>query len=262
VGIGRVLVPVDPDGNCLFASLGEVAGPYLQQLWGTATPPTGTDLRAQLFGVLWADYERELAGRPTRYVQYINTKWGETRKEAILRALFTIGGDGEWTDDAADLVLDMAAWEFGLPITLVQPDDSGQPRVSDHGPAGNQRYVVALHSSHYWATAPVADGTGVPTAAGLPTNVPEIEVSVQIATVVERFQALVDEVSVALAGLLAGPERTTRETRVAEIRATFRQIVEEVQPEVSARVQPASSYQQHRLARLRGLTETLERMAA
>jgi O-acetyl-ADP-ribose deacetylase (regulator of RNase III) len=260
-GAGLQRVWVEADGNCTYHGFLSVAGPEIATRLRLGRDATVTDVRRHLARVLREDHERDERAEPTRYAHLIAPRERESAQGAFNRAMYTIETDGEWTDDVADLVVDMVAWEFGLPVNLLQVQADG-PQVTEHGPAGEDRYVLVLAGAHYWATEPTGAGSTDVAVAGMPTSVPADAVLAQIQATAGEFEAAVHSFDDALLQLPENAE-PQRANRVAELQATFNQIMGETEPPgASGPVQPATSFHQHRRIRLQGLLEDLRRIDA
>ncbi len=236
-GLTRVSVPAD--GDCTYHGLIEVAGEHLAQLFGRT--PVPMDLRRYLADILSREQAWEVAGQPTRYGGYIQEdprRPGQTRGEAWAQHIDWITSiDGRWGNDAADVVLNLMAFEFGLPLTVVQPGHS-RPQVNDIGPDGPHRYALVLHGEHYWPTRP---------QPGQPQPHPiDTDVRGEIDRLRDQFGWLQSRYAELLVGDRGNGED---EVRAAGYAADFNEILTQQRPEGSR--QPDPAFQQQRLQRLR-----------
>ncbi len=246
-------VDVSGDGNCTYHGLIAVAGDHISRLLGEQQPEP-INLRSYLVAILQHDWSLERAHEPSRYGGFIRESAGQNRQQAWEAHIGWIGNDGRYSNDAADVVPNILAFELGLPLTLVQPGADG-PLVTDIGPPGDDRYVLVLHGEdygeHYWATRPLA-GRRAPR----PAMENEAQVRGEINRLVEQFgwlQARYGELSASFpsVGDRETEERVSTEARTVGYALDFNQILGQQRPAGS--VQPVTAFERQRLQRLQNL---------
>ena len=242
-------------GNRPYHGLIKVAGDHLSRIFARQDLSPLT-LRRYVANVLRHDQSLEERGEPARYGELIRQSRGQSRAEAWQDHITWIGTDYSYREDAAEVVPNVLAFEFGLPLTLVQPGPE-RPLVTDVGPPGERRYVLILRDGNYVATEPLP---GQP--APEPTTARKVQVLQEITRLRsettrlrKQFTWLQDRYA-ALSGIAppADTEEEARERAEAEGRTEdygriFHQILGQQRPDFSR--QAPLDFERQRLQRLR-----------
>jgi hypothetical protein len=123
---------VEGDGNCFYRSLDILANPYLARVINNVVLNPADDnvmlynvgiLRDWLADRVQQDLDSALRGHFTRYAAFIHIPDGVLPSEAFRRVVAGIRQDGEWQNQATDIIPNVAAIELGLPMRVIQQDN-------------------------------------------------------------------------------------------------------------------------------------------
>ena len=154
-GLEAIEVPLDD--NCFYHSLIAIAGPYLaRQISGLKPEGDAREavrvLRNWLANRLQADLAVAARGLPSRYADFFHVA-GNTPIAVQQAALVDqIRRMDTWHNEAGDLVAHLAAYELGLPLTLIQ-----DRYVTTLGPDGPARINFIRTPGHFRGARPVND---------------------------------------------------------------------------------------------------------
>lgn len=150
---GLVPINVPVDGDCFYHSLIVIAGSYLAQHipgLNPGSPNAIQTLRTWLANRLRADFAVAMRGLPSRYADYFHVQDGgptlQQQQDAFVRQIETMGS---WSNEAGDLVAQIAAHELGLPMTLIQ-----DRYVRNLGPDGRHRIDFIRTPGHFRGARP------------------------------------------------------------------------------------------------------------
>ncbi|GAB2847483.1 hypothetical protein GCM10027176_58870 [Actinoallomurus bryophytorum] len=151
-------VEVPPDNNCFYHTLIAIAGPYLA-VHVTGLQPARQDqvgirenirlLRGWLANRLEADFRVGAAGLPSRYADFFHLDDRTPVAKQQAAHVQRVRQMDSWNNEVGDAIVEVAARELGLPLTLIQARFD-----RDLGPAGPDRISFIRTPGHYRGARP------------------------------------------------------------------------------------------------------------
>ncbi len=197
-------VDVPPDGNCFYSSLMVIAAPELMRrvplLSGALR--NGRNAAVRVFRNWLADrVEADLASATSRYAPFIHTPDGQFVEDRHSEVVNQIREFGLWDSQTGDIVVEIAAMELGLPLTVIQ---SGADL--DLGPDGAHRIHFIRRPGHFLG-ARRTDGNAGPQAWERLTPNPGETGQEDVSALIDRF----GDARARLQRVLDGLPKTRRE---------------------------------------------------